>query len=60
MGFDSHVPCYLDTGKDLSFCKLPMKDKYEIFKIAMKDLVEAIPTGCVVFGKCLLGEYFKE
>jgi len=55
MGFDSHVPCYLNTGENLSFCKLSLKDIFKITWIAFEDMLEAIPTGCVVIGKCLGG-----
>lgn len=56
MGFDSHVPCYLNTGDDLSFCKLSLSDMGRITLIAFDDILEAIPTGCVVVGKCLGGD----
>lgn len=36
-GFDSHVPCYIETGPDLSYCGLTWHDYKEITKIAWDD-----------------------
>lgn len=59
-GFDSHVPCYMDPGEGETFCNLSLGDHAKIFAIAYDDLLEAVPTGCIVYGKCIMGKIFTD
>ncbi len=52
IGFSSHVPCQIKPSPGLSFCKLCLKDKAEIIRVALNDIIDALPTGCSVFANC--------
>jgi hypothetical protein len=57
MGFDSHVPCYLNPDPNdtsISYCNLSAWDHANIFlTINPSDYVDAIPTGVIVIYNCL-------